>query len=560
MVCWNARSLLRKSHDFKVFLDGLRPVVVGVCESWFSPDTRFRLRGYSLLRVDRPRRADRRPAGGGLAVMVREDVPCQPLPLRPFRGGVLEVLALRVELERGWSSVLLVYNPCRHVTLGELDHYFDQLPSPALVMGDFNARHRCWEPVLPLRSRNASGSSLFNSLLGSDRFSLLSPPGLHTRFDPHTGLGSVLDLCLGDATFRGADYSLGPYLGSDHLPLIASFPVLSLNLPCPTRPRWRFSEGGWSVFTDALALPCPAAGLPLEVAAGSFSSWLVSAGRRAFSLSDRRRVPGCGVPWWTDACRGAVQARRQAWSAWRRCLSGANKLRYRRLDAECTRVLVAARRLAWSSFVSSLSFSSSASRTWRFLSAMKGRASSFSFPLRRDGVALLSDLSKADFLASFFSSLLSTPVPLPDSARLADAICVAEAAPSPPGLSLPFTPQELSSALSALSPRKAAGPDLVPYEFLLSMPSSSSVVLLDLYNRSWAEGVFPGAWKESVLLPFPKPGKDLSSPSGYRPIVLLQCVGKLMERLVCARLQWWAESRGALLEEQCGFRPGRGST
>ena len=253
-----------------------------------------------------------------------------------------------------------------------------------------------------------------------------------------------------------------------------------------------------------------------------------------------------------------MRDRRQAWNAWRHSLSLANKLEYRRLDAICATVLADARRKAWSAFVSSLS-STSSSRIWRFLSTMKGRASSFTFPLQKDGVALLTDLSKADFLASFFSSTLSVPVPLPALARFKVEVIQAMAAPSPPGLSLPFTSSELSSAVSALPPRKAVGPDLVPYEFLRALPSASLDLLLEIYNQSWSSGSFPTAWKMSTLLPFPKPGKDLSSPSGYRPIVLLQCVGKLLERLVCTRLRWWTESWCSLVAEQCGFHQGRGT-
>ena len=218
-----------------MFLEGQWPVLVGVCETWFAPAIQFRLKGYSTLRADRPGRV-----GGGLAVMVREDVPCQPFTLTPFPEGVLEVLALQLELASGWASVMVAYNPCLSVFQAELDHYFTQLLSPSLVMGDFNARHPFWDPVLPPRSVNASGSSLYRFLLGSAHFSLLSPSGMQSRIDPHSGLASTLDLYLG-AHFQGADYSLGPYLGSDHLPLLASFPNLSVNLPHPTRPRWRLS-------------------------------------------------------------------------------------------------------------------------------------------------------------------------------------------------------------------------------------------------------------------------------------------------------------------------------
>ena len=42
--------------------------------------------------------------------------------------------------------------------------------------------------------------------------------------------------------------------------------------------------------------------------------------------------------------------------------------------------------------------------------------------------------------------------------------------------------------------------------------------LLELYNRVWSEGRLPSIWKEAVVIPIRKPGKDPSKPSSY-PLV-----------------------------------------
>ena len=162
-----------------MFIDELSPAVIGICETWLRPLLTFRLRGYTVFREDRfPQ------AGGGLAIMVKDSIPSRLLPLTHFQNGVLEVLAVQIGLPGRWATILVVYNPCLNITQEELNHYTDQLPSPALVVGDLNARHKFWEPDLPVSSRNPSGSSTFRFLLNSSRFSHLSPAGLHTHFDP----------------------------------------------------------------------------------------------------------------------------------------------------------------------------------------------------------------------------------------------------------------------------------------------------------------------------------------------------------------------------------------
>ena len=95
--------------------------------------------------------------------------------------------------------------------------------------------------------------------------------------------------------------------------------------------------------------------------------------------------------------------------------------------------------------------------------------------------------------------------------------------------------EELTYALFSLKPGKSAGPDPVPYEFLLQLPLPLQAATLNIYNTSWLLGTYPYNWKCSTLLPIPKPGKDPTLPSAY-PIALFSCIGKLLERLVYNRL------------------------
>lgn len=142
---------------------------------------------------------------------------------------------------------MLTHNPCSSLEVPEKTHYTDQLPAPALILGDFNARHKLWDQQLSSSMHNVSGTSLFNFLLQSSRFSLLSHEGQGTRVDPHTERASVLDLCLGESQFIGPTFSLGPYMGSDHLPLLVRFPDMKVSGRLQTLPHWRLVNTGWPI-------------------------------------------------------------------------------------------------------------------------------------------------------------------------------------------------------------------------------------------------------------------------------------------------------------------------
>ena len=84
----------------------------------------------------------------------------------------------------------------------------------------------------------------------------------------------------------------------------------------------------------------------------------------------------------------------------------------------------------------------------------------------------------------------------------------------------------------------AVGPDEIRYEFLIQLPSCSLDFLLQAFNEVWVNGKFPTSWKQATIIPIPKPGKDNTDPSNYRPIALTNCLSikKTLERLINTRL------------------------
>ena len=56
-----------------------------------------------------------------------------------------------------------------------------------------------------------------------------------------------------------------------------------------------------------------------------------------------------------------------------------------------------------------------------------------------------------------------------------------------------------------------------------------------------------------MVVAVPKPGGDVSLPKAYRPISLLSCLSKVLERIVTVRLTYFLETSSALSETQFGF-------
>lgn len=67
----------------------------------------------------------------------------------------------------------------------------------------------------------------------------------------------------------------------------------------------------------------------------------------------------------------------------------------------------------------------------------------------------------------------------------------------------------------------------------------------------------PLAWKEAHIAVIYKNGKDPKCVNSYRPISLLNTLGKLLERVIKSRLDNWISQNNILSESQSGFRKGR---
>jgi len=62
-------------------------------------------------------------------------------------------------------------------------------------------------------------------------------------------------------------------------------------------------------------------------------------------------------------------------------------------------------------------------------------------------------------------------------------------------------------------------------------------------------------WKHARLISILKPGKDPALPSFYRPISLLDTIGKLIEKILLTRIFYEVSGDGLKRNEQFGFRP-----
>ena len=95
-----------------------------------------------------------------------------------------------------------------------------------------------------------------------------------------------------------------------------------------------------------------------------------------------------------------------------------------------------------------------------------------------------------------------------------------------------FTNDQVTSAIKSCRSSRAYDPDSLSIFQLKNLGPLDPEHLTALYNDSLKSCRLPSIWKTSLIIPIPKPGKDSSQGTSYRPISLLCPAAKVLEALM----------------------------
>ena len=115
---------------------------------------------------------------------------------------------------------------------------------------------------------------------------------------------------------------------------------------------------------------------------------------------------------------------------------------------------------------------------------------------------------------------------------------------------------EVKWALGRVTTNKVSGGDGIPVELFQILKDDAVKVLHSICQQIWKTQQWPQDWKRSVFIPVPKKG-NAKECSSYRTIALISHAGKIMLKILQARLQEYVNCE--LPDVQAGFRKGRGT-
>ena len=413
------------------------------------------------------------------------------------------------------------------------------IPSSCLIAGDFNAKHLTWQSGLT--SSQGRGTAIADWALEND-LCLLNTPDV-----PTNAHGNTVDLAF-------SNISMADAMVEDHLATSSDHFTLSLSIPSvkgvPLQPGkirvkteeelLRFVE----LVEDGLhTLPCEAS-VPEELDALAYS--LVKLLRMAAQGAGRpsRKTARC-APWWTKDCAKAASDYR----AIRRCYPLGFNYEVQVARKKFQGVVGRAKREYWRTLIDSFSDGASVFKAVRWL---KSPGAFQPPPLQVEDTVYETQQDKAEALRKATLERRDTNDDISDPWQ--------PTVPSPTK-AIPFSSHvSLAEArdVTLRTGNTSPGPDNITVKLLQSTWHLVGPYIQRLYEGCLTAGYHPRAFKNVEVVMIAKPGRrDLSTPRAWRPISLLSCVGKGLERLIARRMSWAAINSGVLHPQQAGALPKR---
>ena len=523
-----------------------------------------------------------------------------------------DVLVLKVHQEQFAPFHLInVYNegslidPMKEFTLSRIHHSFDRIPPRTIVLGDMNAHDVLWNSSAQVNLR----SKEIKSLLEDGRFHLLNEPDQAT-FGVARSLKnpSVIDLTLvtTDLVPNIEDWCVAENdnPGSDHELIVFAVNLGQIRQDQAQRDSrpllWR--DADWELFRKAFDIIAPQFTESLNSImedvtflwdtrhtdpnhrredieqlldeAVQILSDAIQASAKA-SLRRRSDIPKA-KRWWTKEIQDAHKDLNRLKRCAGRSHLGTDVRRYRSGRKEFIKTVLKAKKEAWNTFLEGLQ----GPEVFKIYQYLKPKTSKKIQAMVKDGKKYETFEEKESILTStLFPKSTDNNGSTPDETdeaftrrtaiRLRTDLCLQQDSPMfRPGAlesqnskdipmpTLTFT--EFRNAAFSMAPHKAAGPDEIPAVALQKCFDIFGEPMYKICKACLIVGYHPSQWKIALVAIIPKPNKpDYSKPNTNRPISLLSCLGKVLERIVASRLTYWSEAHQLLHPSQYGCRTAR---
>ena len=428
-----------------------------------------------------------------------------------------------------------ILNAYRQPLSPDVIDYVTHLAPPAncLVGGDFNVWHDTFEPGV----QSAHQGAELARWSSDSCMDFIGTPG-----EPTQTAGHVLDLTFSNIPFAQSTIRPNMHSGSDHVTQVTIIPgrgEVPLEQVHYRIPDTELDKFAGLVKNGIARLPDPWSIRDkeqvdgyAEALAGVLASSIQTAGK-----PDRGK--GFPAPWWTPECEGAYRDHLAA-----RQHTNEPSLETQEFHSTVRK----AKREYWKHIIDGISDDKS---LYKVIGWHKLAPNLKSPPLEVNGTTVEDTMEKAEVLRTEILERFSAQDdlgcdPLEDwdgtgNLTWDQTVSLEEV-------------ERNTIGVSSTSP----GTDRVTVRLLKACWDHVKHTIQGLFNRCLALSYFPQSWKLAEVVMLPKAGKkDKTSARSWRPIALLSCISKGLERTIARRIAWTALTNGVFSPHHGGALPKR---
>lgn len=427
---------------------------------------------------------------------------------------------------------------------------FNDRQAPSLLLMDANLHHRIWSA--PHTRRYSPEAPDYIRMCASASFKIISPRGTPTRKST-TSTATVIDLIWANWKLEKKILKcevLEEKFGSDHygirtrLDLNFSFPPTLHNTASVDKLILAFFHKSIEEKLRAVSFD-PASESSLDEAARLLADSIISAYHQQGKWVPTK--PSRYKAWWDPKLLNPILRQRNRARRWMiRSDSPEAHKSYQDWQDFFRQEVMAAKSRHWRKFLASCT----GKDTYKAFNYTKPTSLGEISPLYRADKSVTADKCEQASLLFQGTSIAHADADLSDIPPDWDPVSI------DPSLECPSaTAHKIQDIITALPTKRAAGSDLIQNGLLkLALPAMHDFVTR-LFDACLKLGYFPHVWRTAMTAIIRKSGKsDYSEPNAYRPIALLSCLGKVLEKLITQRLTYWAEKHNIVSECHMGGR------
>ena len=517
---WNAQGVKHKIGLLTAALKADNIDVAVIQESLITEGTSISIPGYNSYHLHyEPGNRIR-----GLLTLVKKKMISRTCQNIIQCGEGTESLGISITTRNQVIDIYNIYSSPNHgqLDMGELFHHASTHPS--LIAGDFNAHHPSFNPPPIAHKMDTQGIHLFTMLNDYPGIRMLNAK------EPTHDKGGALDLIFTSELLSiQAEFKVHNYLSSDHYACLSE--INAYMVPQPNFiARWNTKKADWGKFQDAVRQwrPSHTASSDLD----EHNQQLVEALNAAASSAMPKTKPPKTQhkdAWYYDARVKELKHRLNAIkSTFLKNKTNKNLDLFRSSRKLIIKEIEDIKTAKWLQWCESINAHTSISSLWSQLNEARGDRHT-PLPNHPDPAAEAENLMQAFKTRRDTKNLPRKTINTLKRMKPRRIACVEYNCGLRDTTDQPFTMHELQAILKS-GKDTAPGEDRITNSMILHAGPEGHQAILDLLNHSLASGFLPKAWKESVIVPVPKPD------GGQRPIELLSCLNKTMEKLIRNRI------------------------